>query len=98
MPSTALLSRETVLKAMGLGADGVLICEVEGSHEAELASKLVGEVGEALSGLGIEAERVRLQPMVLPIFKMLPKFVSDFTERVKRLGKVPAEKRRLLQG
>ncbi len=98
MPSTALLSKETVLKAMGLGADGVLICEVEGSHEAELASKLVEEVGEALSGLGIEAERVRLQPMVLPIFKMLPKFVSDFTERVKRLGKVPAEKRRLLQG
>jgi hypothetical protein len=34
--------------------------------------------------------------MVLPIFKMLPKFISDFTEQVKKLGKLTAEKRKLL--
>jgi len=98
MPSTALLSKETILKVMGLGADGVLICEVEESYEAELAAKLVAEVGEALKGLGVEPGRVRLQPMVLPIFKMLPKFVSDFTEQVKRMGKLSPEKRLLLLG
>ena len=98
MPSTALLSKETILKVMGLGADGVLICEVEESYEAELAAKLVAEVGEALKGLGVESGRVRLQPMVLPIFKMLPKFVSDFTEQVKRMGKLSPEKRLLLLG
>jgi heterodisulfide reductase subunit A len=98
MPSTALLSKETILKVMGLGADGVLICEVEESYEAELAAKLVAEVGEALKSLGVEPGRVRLQPMVLPIFKMLPKFVSDFTEQVKRMGKLSPEKRLLLLG
>ncbi len=98
MTSTALLSKETILKAMGLGADGVFICEVEDSHEAELAEKLVADVSEVLSGLGIEPGRVRLQPMVLPIFKMLPKFISDFTEQVKQMGKLSPEKRRLLSG
>jgi heterodisulfide reductase subunit A len=98
MPSTALLSKETILKAMGLGADGVLICEVDESHEAELAARLVTEVAETLKGIGVEPGRVRLQPMVLPIFKMLPKFVSDFTEQVKKMGKLSLEKRRLLLG
>ena len=96
MLSTALLSKETILKAMGLGADGVLICEVERSHEADLAVKLVAEVSEVLQGFGIEPDRIRLQPMVLPIFKMLPRFVSDFTEQVKKMGKLTAEKRKLL--
>jgi heterodisulfide reductase subunit A len=98
MLSTALLSKETILKAMGLGADGVLICEVEGSNEVELAARLVTEVAETLKSIGVEPGRVRLQPMVLPIFKMLPKFVSDFTEQVKKMGKLSLEKRQLLLG
>jgi heterodisulfide reductase subunit A len=96
MPSTALLSKDTILKAMGLGADGVLICEVEASHEAELAVRLVTEVAETLKSIGVEPGRIRLQPMVLPIFRMLPKFVSDFTDQVKKMGKLSPEKRRLL--
>jgi heterodisulfide reductase subunit A len=98
MPSTALLSKETVLKAMGLGADGVLICEVEESHEEKLAEKLVEETQAKLKELGVEPGRIRLQPMVLPIFKMLPKFATDFTEKVKKMGKISPEKRRLLVG
>ena len=58
--------------------------------------KLVAEVSEVLQGFGIEPDRIRLQPMVLPIFKMLPRFVSDFTEQVKKMGKLTAEKRKLL--
>jgi heterodisulfide reductase subunit A len=98
MPSTALLSKETVLKVMGLGADGVLICEVEESHEEKLAEKLVEETQARLKELGVEPERIRLQPMVLPIFKMLPKFATDFTEQVKKMGKISPEKRWLLAG
>ncbi len=92
MPSTALLSKEIVLKTFDMGADAVMICEVEESHEAELAEKLVEEVKETLKERGLESERIRFQPMVLPIFKMLPKFITDYTEVIKKLGKIPPEK------
>jgi hypothetical protein len=31
--------------------------------------------------------------MVLPIFKVLPKFISDFTGKVKALGMIPEDRR-----
>jgi hypothetical protein len=34
--------------------------------------------------------------MVLPIFKVLPKFITDFVEKVKGLGKIPEDKRKSL--
>jgi heterodisulfide reductase subunit A len=92
-PSTALLDKELILKTIGSGADGVMISEVEESHEAELAEKLVKEVKEELEELGIEKTRILFQPMVLPIFKILPKFITDFTEKIKVMGKIPEEKR-----
>ncbi|MCX6642192.1 MAG: hydrogenase iron-sulfur subunit, partial [Candidatus Bathyarchaeota archaeon] len=93
MPSTALLNKDTMLKTLSLGADGIMVCEIENSHEAELALKLVGEVKEKLTAKGVEPERIRFQPMVLPIFKMLPKFMTDYTEQIKKLGKMMPEKR-----
>jgi heterodisulfide reductase subunit A len=95
-PSTALLDIKILLKTLGSGADGVMISEVEESHEAELAEKLIEETRKILQELGIEQERVMLQPMVLPIFKMLPKFISDFTQKIRSLGKIPLEKRQKL--
>jgi coenzyme F420-reducing hydrogenase delta subunit len=73
-----------------------MISEVEESHEAELAEKLIEETRKILQELGIEQERVMLQPMVLPIFKMLPKFISDFTQKIRSFGKIPLEKRQKL--
>ena len=96
MPSTALLSKKIVLETLGLGADGVMICEVEESREAELAATLVEGVKEELKAKSIEPERIRFQPMVLPIFKMFPKFITDYTEQIKKLGKIPKEKREAL--
>ena len=95
-PSTAVLDKEIILKTLGLGADGVMIWEVEESHEAELAEKLVAEVKEELAGMGVAPERVTFRPMVLPIFKVLPKFVSDFVDVVKKMGKIPDEAREKL--
>jgi len=95
-PSTALLNREILLRALGHGADGVMICEVEESPEAELAEKLVEEVREELQEFGIEPERIHFRPMVLPIFKVLPKFIADYTAEIKRLGRIPEEKRKRL--
>ncbi|MFQ6053417.1 MAG: hydrogenase iron-sulfur subunit, partial [Candidatus Bathyarchaeia archaeon] len=95
-PSTALLDREILLKALGHGADGVMICEDEDSQRAALAEALVQEVREELKGRGVEPERVSFKPMLLPIFKVLPKFISDFTAEIKKLGRIPDEKRRRL--
>ncbi len=95
-PSTAILDTDIVLKTLGKGADGVMISEVEESHEAELAETLVANVKENLKEKGIEPERVMFQPMVLPIFKVLPKFITDFTAKVQSLGKIPEEKRQKL--
>lgn len=96
MPSTALLNKDTMLRTLGLGADGIMVCEVENSHEARLAERLVEEVREKLKTKGVEPERIRFQPMVLPIFKMLPKFMTDYTEQIKKLGKMTPEKRATL--
>jgi heterodisulfide reductase subunit A len=95
-PSTAILDVETVMKTLGKGADGVMICDVEDSHEAKLAEKLVEEARKILSEKDIEPERVIFQPMVLPIFKVLPKFITDFTIKIKSLGKIPPNKRKKL--
>jgi heterodisulfide reductase subunit A len=95
-PSTALLDRNIILQTLGLGADGIMISETEESHEAELAEKLVEELKKELTTHGVEPERIMFQPMVLPIFKVLPKFISDYTAKIKKLGKIPEEKRKQL--
>ncbi len=97
-PSTAILDRDTILKSLGYGADGIMICEVEGSHEEKLAEKLVDEVRGELERLGLEPERVYLKPMVLPIFKVLPQFIDDFTNTIGKLGKIPEDKREKILG
>ncbi|MGD2200319.1 MAG: 4Fe-4S binding protein [Candidatus Bathyarchaeota archaeon] len=95
-PSTALLDKEIILKSLGLGADGIMISEIEESHEAELAERLVEELKEELEERGIEPERIYFQPMTLPIFKVLPEFISDFVNTIKKLGKIPGDTREKL--
>jgi len=94
--TTAILDKDLILRTFALGADGVMVSEVEESHEAELAHRLVDDVKKMLSERGVEPERVMFQPMVLPIFKVLPKFITDFTDKVKALGMIPDDKRRSL--
>jgi heterodisulfide reductase subunit A len=95
-PSTALLDRDVVLKALGNGADGVMIMDIEESHAAELSERLVERLREELPGLGVEPGRVMFRPMVLPIFKVLPKFIEEYVAEIEKLGKIPEEKRRKL--
>jgi heterodisulfide reductase subunit A len=95
-PTTAILDKDIILRTFALGADGVMVSDVEESHEAELAHKLVEAVKKALSEMGLEPERIMFQPMVLPIFKVLPKFISDFTDKVKTLGRISDDKRKTI--
>ena len=46
--------------------------------------------------MGLSPKRVKFQPMVLPIFKILPKFIDDFNKIVEGLGKIPDDKRQTL--
>ncbi len=95
-PSTALLTKEVLLKTLGHGADGVMVWESEETPEAAISEKLVEEVKSELKELGVEEERVNFRPMVLPIFKVLPKFISDYESEIKKLGKIPEDKRKML--
>jgi F420-non-reducing hydrogenase iron-sulfur subunit len=96
LPSTALLSRKVLLESLAMGADGLMVFEIEESREAKLSEKLVEDVREVLKAAGVEPERVAFQPMVLPVFKMLPKFIGDHVDRVTKLGKINAAKRATL--
>ena len=95
-PSTALLTREILLRTFGHGADGVMIWEAEETPEANIAEKLVEGVRAELREMAVEEERLHFRPMVLPIFKVLPRFISDYAAEIRRLGKLPEEKRSML--
>jgi len=45
------------------------------------------ETPARLKEMDVEPERIRLQPMVLPIFKMLLKFATNFAEQVTKMGR-----------
>ena len=79
------------METFGKGADGIIISEVEESYEAELAEKLTKKAKKELDKYGIEPDRIMFQPMVLPIFKVLPKFISGFTEKIDSMGKIKSE-------
>jgi len=56
----------------------------------------VEKLREELSGLGVEPRRVMFRPMVLLIFKVLPKFIEEYVAEIEKLGRIPEEKRRVL--
>ncbi len=89
MSSTTNLDLELTLKALDLGADGVMIWEVEERHDAEL----VEEVKEELVCMGVEPERVEFRLMAPIFFKALLKFITCFVDQVKKLGKISDENR-----
>jgi heterodisulfide reductase subunit A len=97
VPSTALLDRSILMTCFAHGADGVMIWESDMGKEIEMAKALVESVKSELEKAGIEKERVQLQPMLLPIFRMLPEFVSKFVKQIKKLGKLSEQQRLTLK-
>lgn len=98
LPSTAILDRRLLLGVLGLGADGVMICEAKGTPREKLSGRLVEEVRGELRALGVEEERLHFKPMYLPIYKMLPRFIDEYVERVRRLGRISEDTRIKLLG
>lgn len=93
VPSTAILGLKHLLYAFAYGADGVLV--IEGSQEIDekFTKKRMIEMGRELAKYGIENMRVRYSYVPLPVYKKAAELFAMFTERIKKFGPLPDEKR-----
>ncbi len=91
VPSAARIGRREILRAFAEGADGVLFSDEENGEVQHIVETRLKSLGPELDALGIGKERVTFVPMLLPIYKVLPKMVDTFDKKVKQLGKVPKD-------
>ena len=83
-----------ILRALELGADGVLICGchigdchyIAGNEQAEKRMKMTAEL---LDVLGIGRERMRLEWISASEGDKFAKVMSEFTESIRKLGPNP---------
>jgi coenzyme F420-reducing hydrogenase delta subunit len=94
VPCTGKLQVVTLLKAFEEGADGVYVvgCPTDACHNVKgsrRAAKRVEAVKNAMSELGVEAERVEMFHLQRGLH---PEFVSaarEMNERIKKMGPSP---------
>ena len=79
--------------AFGKGADGVVLSDEEGGEAAHVVEKRLEALGSELDSLGIGRDRVAFIPMLLPIYKVLPKMIESFDKKVRSLGVLKPETR-----
>ncbi len=93
VPSTAILGLKHLLYAFAFGADGVLV--IEGSQEIDekFTKKRIIEMRQKLAKFGIESMRVRYSYVPLPVYKKAAELFTLFTDRIKKFGPLPKEKR-----
>ena len=94
VPSAARTARREILRAFAYGADGVLLSDEEGGEVAHIVEERLKALGSELDALGIGKERVTFVPMLLPVYKVLPKYVDTFDKKIKPLGKLSKEARK----
>ncbi|MGD9963582.1 MAG: hydrogenase iron-sulfur subunit [Thermoplasmata archaeon] len=88
LPSAARVARKELLKAFAAGADGVMLSDEEGGELAHVVEERLKALWPELDQLGIGRERVTFVPTLLPIYKVLPKFVDTFDKKIRQLGKL----------
>jgi heterodisulfide reductase subunit A len=93
VPTTAILGLKHLLSAFAFGADGVLV--IEGSQEIDerFTKKRMIDLGRELAKYGVENMRVRYSYVPLPVYKKAAELFSMFTDRIKKFGPLPEEKR-----
>ena len=94
VPSAARMGRTEILEAFAYGADGVMLSDEEGGEIAHIVEARLNILGPELDALGIGKDRVTFVPMLLPVYKVLPKYVDTFDKKIKQLGKVQKEIRK----
>ena len=93
VPYATRISRREILRAFALGADGVLLSDEEGGKVAHVVEERLKALAAELDSLGIGRDRVTFVPMLLPIYKVLPKFIDTFDKKVRQLGKLSKDTR-----
>jgi heterodisulfide reductase subunit A len=91
VPSAARIARAEILHAFAAGADGVVLSDEEGGEAAQVTERRLASMVEELDALGIGKDRVAFIPMLLPIYKVLPKMIETFEKKVKVLGRLGPE-------
>jgi heterodisulfide reductase subunit A len=93
VPTTAILGLKHLLYAFAYGADGVLVIEGTQEIDEKFTKKRMIDMGRELGKYGIENMRVRYSYVPLPVYKKAAELFTMFTDRIKKFGPVPEEKR-----
>ncbi len=93
VPSTAILGLKHLLYAFAYGADGVLVIEGNEDIDEHFTKKRMIEFRQGLAKYGVETMRVRYSYVPLPVYKKAAELFTMFTERIKKFGPFPEEKR-----
>ena len=93
VPSTAIVGLKHLLYAFAYGADGVLLIEGQEEIDEKFGMRRVNEMMRSLGEYGIERMRVRYSYVPLPVYKKAAELFTMFTERIKKFGPLPMEKR-----
>jgi len=97
VPTTALLSLKHLLYAFAYGADGVLVIEGTQEIDEKFTKKRMLDMGRELAKHGIETMRVRYSYVPLPVYKKAAELFTMFTDRIKKFGPLPEEKRNTIK-
>ena len=97
VPTTAILGLKHLLYAFAYGADGVLVVEGTQAIDEKFTKKRMIDVGKELAKYGVENMRVRYSYVPLPVYKKAAELFSMFTDRIKKFGALPEEKRNAIR-
>ncbi len=94
LPCTGRVAEIHLLKALELGADGVLVAGcLEGDCHYQCgnlrAKKRVAHVQQILKSIGIEPERVAMYNLSAGMGPRFAEIVREMTEKIKELGPNP---------
>jgi coenzyme F420-reducing hydrogenase delta subunit len=94
VPCTGKLQVVTLLKAFEEGADGVYVvgCPTDACHNVKgsrRAAKRVEAVKNAMSELGVEAERVEMFHLQRGLHPEFVNAAREMNERIKKMGPSP---------
>jgi heterodisulfide reductase subunit A len=93
VPTTAILSLKHLLYAFAYGADGVLVIEGTQEIDEKFTKKKMIDMGRELAKYNVESMRVRYSYVPLPVYKKAAELFTMFTDRIKKFGPFPEEKR-----
>jgi len=97
VPTTAMLGLKHLLYAFAYGADGALVIEGTQEIDEKFTKKRMIDLGRELAKYGVENMRVRYSYVPLPVYKKAAELFTMFTDRIKKFGPFPEDKRNAIK-